>query len=320
MSPPTFYDTLGVSKTSSESEIKKAYRGLSLKYHPDRNPNKEANDKMNDINGAYDILGDADSRRKYDMEQQLGLNMDDMPNMHNMPNMDEFQDINNIFNMMFRGIPGMNQTVHQTMQGHQPNVRMFHSNNGPGQFHVRTQFNGVRKPDPINKKVAISLEQAFTGCVVEVEITRQIEKDDEITNETETIYVNIPSGVNNTEVVMIQGKGHIINDTNSNINITIAIENNTHYIRQGLDIIFNKKISLKEALCGFITEFIYLNGKTFSLNNKDNYTVIKPGFNRVIPNMGMKRENNVGSLIIKFEIEFPDKLDDTTRQSISELL
>jgi DnaJ-class molecular chaperone len=311
MSSSDLYDTLGVPKNASESDLKKAYRALSMKYHPDRNPGKDTNEQMNEINGAYDILGKPESRKKYDMEQQLGFNMGDMPNA------EEFQDLNNIFSMMFNGMPGMQSHMH-TAQGQ--NIRMFHNAGGPGQFHVRTQFNTVRKPDHINKKTVISLEQAFTGCVVEIEITRHIEKEGEIKKEDETLYVNIPSGVNNNEVVTIHDRGNIINDMNSNINITIAIENNTQYIRQGLDIIMNKSISLKEALCGFITEFTYLNGKTFSLNNNDNYTVIKPGFKRVIPNMGMKRENDMGSLIIKFDIVFPEKLDEETRKNISAIL
>ena len=313
MTNKNLYEILGVSKTASDSDIKKAYRTLSMKHHPDRNPGKETNEKMNEINGAYDILKHQDSRKKYDLEQQMGMNMGEMPNM------EEFQDINNIFSMMFGGIPGLHQQMHH-MQGNHPNVRMFHSSNGPGQFHVRTQFNTIRKPDHINKKIVISLEQAFTGCVVEVEVSRQIEVSEDITKEEETLYVNIPSGVNNNEVVTIHNRGHKINDMHSNINITVAVEANPQYIRQGLDIIMNKTVSLKEALCGFVSEFTYLNGKTFSLNNKDNYTVIKPGFKPVIPNMGIKRENTIGSLIIKFDIEFPDKLDEATRESISNIL
>ena len=54
-----YYDILGVSKDSSESDIKKAYRTLSLKYHPDRNSSSDAADKIREINDAYDTLGDA---------------------------------------------------------------------------------------------------------------------------------------------------------------------------------------------------------------------------------------------------------------------
>ncbi len=65
-----FYKTLGVSKTASADEIKKAYRKLALKYHPDRNPgNKEAEEKFKEISAAYEVLGDENKRKQYD---QLG--------------------------------------------------------------------------------------------------------------------------------------------------------------------------------------------------------------------------------------------------------
>ncbi|MBQ9724084.1 MAG: DnaJ domain-containing protein, partial [Neisseriaceae bacterium] len=60
------YETLGVAKTASEDEIKKAYRKLAMKYHPDRNPdNKEAEEKFKEIQKAYDVLSDKQKRTQY---------------------------------------------------------------------------------------------------------------------------------------------------------------------------------------------------------------------------------------------------------------
>jgi DnaJ-class molecular chaperone len=81
-----------------------------------------------------------------------------------------------------------------------------------------------------------------------------------------------------------------------------------------------KSITLKEALCGFVFEFTYLNGKKLSLNNKENYTVIKPGYKKIIPGMGIKRENNVGNFIVEFDIKFPETLSLEDREKISEIL
>ena len=66
-----YYDILGVSKTASDAEIKKAFRSLSLKYHPDRNSTPEAAEKIREINQAYEILGDSAKRKQYDMEQSM---------------------------------------------------------------------------------------------------------------------------------------------------------------------------------------------------------------------------------------------------------
>ena len=65
---PTHYETLGVSKDASESEIKKAYRSLSLQYHPDRNPSPDAKAKFQEINDAYETLSDAEKKQQYDNE------------------------------------------------------------------------------------------------------------------------------------------------------------------------------------------------------------------------------------------------------------
>ncbi|MEY3075867.1 MAG: molecular chaperone DnaJ, partial [Bacteroidota bacterium] len=62
-----YYEVLGVSKNADESEIKKAYRKLALKYHPDKNPDDaSAEEKFKDISAAYDVLGDESRRREYD--------------------------------------------------------------------------------------------------------------------------------------------------------------------------------------------------------------------------------------------------------------
>ena len=62
-----YYEVLGVDKSASDADIKKAYRSLAKKYHPDMNPgDKEAEQKFKEVNEAYAVLSDADKRKKYD--------------------------------------------------------------------------------------------------------------------------------------------------------------------------------------------------------------------------------------------------------------
>jgi len=313
MAEKTHYEILGVSENSSEIEIKKAYRTLSLKYHPDRNSSNEAKSKMQDITGAYEVLKDPDAKKKYDMQLKFGGGGG---GFNNMPNMNEFNDINSIFNMMCHGFPNMRDNG---MPGH-PNIHVFH-NSMPGRnFNVRHQTNHVRKPSIINKHSTITLEQAFTGCVVEIEVERTIEKDSEITKETENMYINIPSGILHNETVSLHDKGNVINEHFGSVNITILLEPHKDYIRQGQNIIMKKTITLKEALCGFVFEFTYLNDKKLSLNNRENYTVITPGYKKIIKGMGITRENSVGNFIVEFDIKFPETLSLEDREKISEIL
>lgn len=310
MTQKTHYDVLGISATATETEIKKAFRSLSLIYHPDRNSSEEAIEKMQNITGAYEILKDSTLRQEYDMQLKFGGqgNMD-------MPNMD---DLNDLFGMMFNGMPGMAQQM-QGMGG--SNIRVFHQGGiGQPQFQMRRPFNQPRSPEIIKKQMTITLEQAYTGCIVELNINRTIENEGNIISEDESIFVNIPSGILHNETITLHNKGNELNGKKSDIHINMLIEANSTFIRQGLDIIMKQKISLKEALCGFTFDFTFLNGKKLSLNNTGNLTIIKPGYQKLIPGMGITRENNVGNFIIHFEVEFPDQLLEETREKLKDLL
>jgi DnaJ family protein A protein 2 len=80
-----------------------------------------------------------------------------------------------------------------------------------------------------------------------------------------------------------------------------------------------KKISLKEALCGFTFDFEYINGKTYTLNNNGG-NIIPPNYNKILSGMGLTRESTTGNLIVQFFIDFPEKLSDEKIQKLSEIL
>jgi DnaJ-class molecular chaperone len=307
------YETLGVNRDASETEIRKAYRNLSLKYHPDRGGDT---DKFQQINAAYEVLSDSQKKEQYDMELNGFGGGGDHGIFHH--NMNEFSDINNIFNMMFGGgMPGM-PGMPPGFGG--PDIRIFHNGipvNG-GAF-----FQNMQKPPPIIKNVKISLEQAYRGLSIPIEIEKWTMRENNIrVNENETIYVNIPQGIDENEIIVLRNRGHVVNEMiKGDVKIVIQLENNTPFIRHGLDLIYKKKITLKESLCGFSFEILHLNGKQLCLNNNTNRTIIKPNYRKIIPNMGIIRENeNSGNLIIEFEIEFPDNLTEEQMNEIEKIL
>jgi len=101
--------------------------------------------------------------------------------------------------------------------------------------------------------------------------------------------------------------------------VFVKIINESNFKRSGLDLILDKNISLKEALCGFTFEIKYINGKSYTLNNNKG-NIIPPEYKKVYPNMGLTRGEHKGNMIIHFHIEFPEKLSDDQIKLISEAL
>jgi DnaJ-class molecular chaperone len=201
-----------------------------------------------------------------------------------------------------------------------PNIRVFHGS-GPG-INIHTQmYHQIHKPEPIVKQIQITLEQSYSGFNFPIEIER-FNIDNNIRSiEKETLYLNIPQGIDNNETIVLNDKGHCINgQIRGEVRIQIQLINNTEFKRNGLDLLINKKISLKDSLCGFVFEINHLSGKKLALNNISNPTIIKPNFKKMVQGMGMMRDNSIGNLIIEFEVEFPDSLTADQIQLLNTIL
>ena len=285
------YAILEIDKSASTDDIKKAYRKMSLKWHPDRNGGSaEATTKFQDITMAYETLSDEEKKRRYDMGGGLG-------NMQNMNHNMNHSDILNFFTKsMFgggmSGMPGI-PGIHVNMDG----FSAMNMNGLPPGVHMFTMDGirqGMNKPVPIIKNEEITIGKAYTGCTVPIDITRWVLENGIKREEIETLYFPIPKGIDNNEIIILREKGNIINDTNKgDVKIFIKVLNNTEFIRNGLDLILYKSITLKEALCGFSFDMKYL---------------------------GMKRDNHIGNLIIEFTVVFPEQLTSEQIAAISAVL
>lgn len=291
----THYQTLGIDNTATDVEIKKAYRSLSLKYHPDRNQSSDATVMFQEISTAYEILGDSEKKKEYDNERN-GTKMNPFQGFHNMDNM---------FNMMFNGVQ-MNSSM--------PNIQIFR--NGNTTTHVFRSNMGVRTPDTITQQLNITLEQAYSGLTLPIEIERWVHENGARRPEIETIQVELPPGINNNETITLGGKGNILETIHGDVKLLVNVRSNDLFQRRGLDLCYLKKISLKEALCGFAFEFIHVSGKKLGMNNVNPSIIIKPGHKQIIEGLGMKRDNMIGKLIFDFEIEFPNELSSDQMEHI----
>jgi len=305
-----YYDVLNVDKNSSQEEIKKAYRKLSLQFHPDK-PTGDA-EKFKNINEAYQTLGDQEKKQMYDMGG-IRRQFSSGPNGFPEGGMDE------IFKMFFNGQggPGGPGGIFGNMGAPEdffnPNMRIFH-NGRP--VNVRM----MSKPAPIIKTQSITFRQSFNGYQLPINIERWIMMGGVKKLEKEKIYVNIPKGIDDGEMLILREKGNIIdNDRKGDIKIFIKISNNTEFKRHGLDLLLTKNLSLKESLIGFNFNIKYLNGQELGINNNGG-TIINPGFEKIIPELGFERDGQKGNLIIKFNVEFPESLTLDQKNKLKELL
>ena len=317
-----FYKVLGVDEKASKEDIKKSYRTLQMKYHPDRNNNsQDANIMTQKLNEAYETLGDDEKREEYDMTRNN-------PFLKSGSNMDVPMD--DIINMMFGGMggfpgmnmggfPGMNMGGMQmrgmpTMHGLPPGTKIhFFQGGNP------MNFQQMQKPTAILKNIVIKLSQVLTGANIPLEIERWIMEQGMKVFETETIYVTIPKGIDDGELILLKDKGNVLNETcKGDIKIFVKIENDSMFKRAGLDLVLEKIINLKDALCGFSFEITYINGKSYTLNNNAG-NIIPHGFRKIIPNMGLERENHKGNMVIEFNVQFPEKLSESVIASLKKI-
>ena len=345
-----YYKVLGVDEKTSDDEIKKAYRKLSMIHHPDKNGNTdESKKKFQEINQAYETLSDQNERRKYDMMRKMGGNsgFGHGPNMEHVFHFnpsgsgggggagvgipDEIlQMLFGMGNRMQGGVQGGGMHGFPGMQGF-PGVRggmhggVHGMHGGPGMVfqafhgnHPNAQGSGgngsgprvvpVQPPETIIKTVSLTLEQSYNGCTIPVEIDRQIPDNDIVRIERETLHVQIPKGVLQGDSIILNEYGNM-NEVGAkgDVRVMINILQHSVFKVENLDLHIEKTISLKDALCGFHFEVHHLNGRLFQLSNKSG-NIIKPGSIKTIPNLGLEKNGETGSIKIKFNVEFPDSL------------
>jgi len=296
---PNHYEVLGVEENADDSEIKKAYRSLSFKHHPDRCQDENTGEIMQQLNEAYEVLRDPAKRQQYDAE------LHGMQGFHpGFPPGFGMGGIN-LFDMLF------------SQMGGGINIEIVH--NGNGATFIRRH---IGKPETIAKQITITLEQSYTGFIAPIEIERwTMRKEDGLRiSEFETIQVQIPVGIDNGETILLEGVGNRVEGSHSgDIKIGVAIDKHAIFIRNGQDLLFKKSLTLKEALCGTQFQFEHLNGKNLTLTVAN--TIVFPGGKKIFQNLGMpKKDGTSGNLTIEFDVQFPTTLTPTQKEQLSVIL
>ena len=307
------YELLGVHKNASDIEIKKAYRGLSLKYHPDRNKSDCAKSKFQEINQAYEVLSDFHKRKQYD----LGFSMEDMQEMP-----DGFPFPPGVFPFPPGAFPfpGGIHFAHMGGGGGQPPPEMnFILEALFGNGGTTDQPKQPSKPDIIEQTVDLTLEQCYKGESLSIVLERV--NHDSKTKEEKYVQISIPQGIDDGEIILLSGMGNRgPNNTFGDVELTIHIIDHDTFRRRDNELHCLKEISLKDALCGFTIEINHLCGKTLRLNNLQNKCVIQPVYVKEVEDYGMIKNGKKGKLFIHFNVFFPETLTEEQMDQFNTLL
>ena len=238
-----YYETLGVSKTANEDEIKSAFRKLARKYHPDvAKDKKEAEEKFKQINEAYEVLSDPEKRRKYD---QLGENWNQRGGFQPPPQWGGGQRGGG-----FRGGGGENGGVEFEFGG-TGFSDFFEAFFGGGRG--RSAFGGfgqrgtmAERGSDVEADIMVTLEEALHGSTRQVSLRRAGSK------KTETYQVKIPRGVREGQRIRLAGQGEAgeRGGKSGDLFLRVRLARHPDFSVEGSDLVHEVKIAPWQAVLG----------------------------------------------------------------------
>jgi len=263
MAKRDYYEVLGVKKTASEDEIKKAYRKLAMKLHPDRNPgNKQAEERFKEINEAYAVLGDKQKRAQYDQFGPSGFSQrysqEDI--FRGFDISDLFKDLgfssNDVFSRIFGGGGGRRTRAQygnfEDLFGGRGG-RTYESGGDPsGGFGYQEPMTG--KGQDMEMELPLAFLEAAMGGEKKIRFNRG--------NGIEEITVKIPAGIESGKKLRLAGKGGeaMRGMPPGDLYLRVNVGEHPAFKREGSDLTVDKEIKLSEALLGTTVEVPTLDG------------------------------------------------------------
>lgn len=325
-----YYEILGVDKNSNQDDIKKAYRKLALKYHPDRNKDPDSEDKFKLISEAYQVLGDETKRKNYDMGN-IDMNFSDSFDMFNeifkqhmdffkndFGNYDDilreinnidirdipiqsgfyiFENYNNENNSFIQNIKNLKQklNINTTRFSQQQNS----SNKQETETETETEPKVIQKPEDLNYKIKISLKDLYLQNEKNINITRTVIKNNIESKKTKNISIKF----NDIEIIL-KNQGNRTEKEKSDLILNI-IPKDYHGFRylKNYDIYYEKDIKYEDIFKKNYYELKLMNDTNYYIQYQPE-TIFKHLMHK-ISKEGLFEK---GDLYIKYNILFdPEK-------------
>ncbi|KAL6864737.1 hypothetical protein ACP4OV_015888 [Aristida adscensionis] len=351
-----YYKVLGVGRGASDDELKKAYRRLAMKYHPDKNPSPQADSLFKHVSQAYDVrtsppssssssiaaaakkpssphgsllalppqvLSDPQKRAIYDQYGEDGLKAGAPPPSSSSAHAAGAGAHGFRFNQrsaeeIFSELFG--GSAPRTPGGGVPHG--FPGFGGAGGGGAEPSGTAARKAPPIERQLACSLEDLYKGATKKMKISRDvIDATGKPTTVEEILTIDIKPGWKKGTKVTFPEKGNEMRNVIPS-DLVFIIEERAHpkFKRDGNDLIYTHKISLVEALTGCTVQLTTLDGRNLTIPVK---SVVSPTYEEVVQGEGMpitREPSKKGNLRIKFQIKFPTNLTGDQKAGIQQLL
>lgn len=281
-----YYEVLGVKKGASADDIKKAYRKLAMKYHPDKNPeDKNAEEKFKEISEAYAVLSDAEKRKEYDAYGSEGFS-------RKFSQEDIFRgfDINDLFREF--GFGGGSSTF---------------SFGGGNRYQPQPQ-----KGNDYEYDLPISVAEAYNGIKRELNLN--------LGSSVKKVSVTIPAGIDEGQKLRLKGEGGpgANGGPNGDLFVKIKIASSSKFYLEGRDIVTTQEIKLTEALLGTSIHVTDAAGKKLDLKVPAG---TKHGTKLRLKGKGLPALKKIagGDLLVKINVAMPKKLSDEQIDLINNL-